>query len=97
MVCRYVGCSMNDDELLASNQDPYMWDIARIRRAGELNALREAINNIKRYFSNGDAWKDSESNGTYKKLGLSITKAEHKLKEMRLLLAEVTKIDPRND
>lgn len=80
------------DELATSEEDPYTWEIARIRKSGEVAALRQQIENIKRFFA-CEAWNDTESGGRYKKLGDAITRVEHELKKMRLLLAAIQDID----
>lgn len=83
-------------ELKASQEDPYTWEIARIRRAGELDALRYQILQIQQYFEE-QAWRDTQSSGHYKKLGLAIMKAEKQLKCMRMLLDEMHTLDANND
>lgn len=83
-------------DLKASQEDPYTWEIARIRRVGELDALRYQILQLQHYFNN-DAWRNTASGGHYKKLGLVITKAENQLKRMRMLLDEMNKLDANND
>lgn len=84
------------DSMIANTEDPYTWEIARIKRAGELDALRYQILQIQHYFSN-DAWCNTASSGHYKKLGEAITKAEKKLKQMRMLLDEIRRIDANNE
>ena len=49
-------------DLKASNEDPYVFDIARIKRNGEMEALRYAIFNIISYFVSGSAWEDTDKN-----------------------------------
>lgn len=85
---------MSDPE--ASQEDPYTWEIARIRRAGELDALRYQILQLQHYFNN-DAWVDTQSSGHFKKLGIAITKAESQLKRMRMLLEVMNTLDENND
>lgn len=83
------------DEMLVSAEDPFVWDIARIRREGELDALRYAIRMKMDYFKE-KAWGDTDRGPSYKNLGVAIARAEHKLKEMRMLLDEMVNIDPSN-
>lgn len=84
------------DSMFASAEDTYAREIARIKQAGELDALREALIRRKHYFSD-EAWNNTESAGTFRKLGLAITRAEKKLREMRMLLAEMHNLDPNNN
>lgn len=93
------GAKMSDgitDSMIASTDDPYTWEIARIKRAGELDALRYQIMQIQHYFGHY-AWCDTIRGGHYKKLGVAIEKAENKLKQMRMLLDEMHRIDGNND
>lgn len=83
-------------DLEASQEDPYTWEIARIRRAGELEALRREILQLQHYFNN-DAWADTQSSRHFKKLGIAITKAESQLKRMRMLLNAMRALDENND
>lgn len=83
-------------DLVASQEDPYLWEIARIKREGQINALCGQIGNIKHYLAN-DAWKATEAAGRYRKLGEAITRAERKLKQMRLVLDAIQELDPNND
>lgn len=75
-----------------SNEDPYLLEIARFRRDGEVQALREKICTIQHNLSHA-AWGDTERNGKYRKLGEAITRAEHQLKCMRMLLDTIRSID----
>ena len=84
------------DSELPSETDPYTWEIARIKREGELNALRSRILDIQRELSN-NAWDNTQSQGKFKKLGEAITKSERALARMRLLLKAIRDIDPNND
>lgn len=75
-----------------SNEDPYLWEIARFRRDGEVQALREKIRTIQHHLSHA-AWEDTDRCGRYYKLGEAITRAEHQLKCMRMLLDAIRSID----
>lgn len=75
-----------------SNEDPYLGEIARFRREGEVQALRDKIRTIQHRLSHY-AWEDTERNGKYRKLGDAITRAEHQLKCMRMLLDAIRSID----
>lgn len=75
-----------------SNEDPYLWEIARFRRDGEVQALREKIRTIQHHLSNA-AWDDTERGGRYYQLGEAITRAEYQLKCMRMLLDAIRSID----
>lgn len=93
------GGGMSDgitDSMIASKEDPYTFEIARIKRAGELDALRYQILQIQHYLEQ-DAWKDTVRGSNFKKLGLAIGKAEKKLGHMRMLLNAMNQIDANND
>ena len=84
-----------EDDLVASKEDPYLWEIARMRRAGEVGALRQEIGNIQHYLAHS-AWEDTEKKGKYSRLCEAITKAEHALKKMRMLLIAIQEVEPEN-
>jgi len=79
-------------EDIMSDEDPYVWEIARVRREGEVAALRDRICKIQHNLSN-HAWEDTVRSGRYHKLGEAIMRAEHELKNMRMLLDAIRSID----
>lgn len=83
-------------ELEASKDDPYLWEIARIKRKAQEDALRDAICRIQHYLTTY-VWEGTRRGKHFKNLGLTIKKSEKKLKEMRMLLDKLAKIDPSND
>lgn len=82
-------------DTVASEEDPFVWDIARIKRDGELSGLRHAVRVRMNYFKD-QAWNNVERGSTYQNLGEAIKRAEHELKEMRMLLDALVQIDPNN-
>ena len=85
------------DSMIASTDDPYTWEIARLRRSGEIAALKREIEGIQFAFHSGAMWEGTVSAGRYKKLGAAITRAEHELKKMQMLLSVIQEMDPNND
>lgn len=69
-------------------------DIEQIKRDGELAALQRQIENIQHFLSHS-AWDSTISQGRYSGLGKAITEAETALQNMRLLLNEIKKLDPK--
>lgn len=80
---------------IMSNEDPYVWEIARLRREGEVEALRLKIGAIQHSLFQ-HAWKDTVRSGKFHKLGEAINRAEHQLKCMRMLLESIRSIDPNH-
>ena len=78
-----------------SNEDPYVWEIARLRREGEIEALRLKIGTIQHNLSQ-NAWDETVRAGKFRKLGEAIERAEHQLKCMRMLLESIKSIDPNH-
>lgn len=83
-------------DLKAYGEHPYRWEIARIKKAGEVAALKEEIEQIKHRLTH-TAWENTERNGRYAGLSVAIARAELDLQNMRLLLASIREIDTKHN
>lgn len=70
-------------------------DIEEIKRAGAIGVLKSKIGSIKHELTN-HVWNATEKDGSYCGLGKAIIKAEFYLKDMRILLEEIQKLDKGN-
>lgn len=71
-----------------------MRDVETITKQGSIDALKSEIEACKHYLAH-TAWDDTVKGNRYYRLETAITMAEIQLKQMRVLLAAIKHLDPK--